>query len=240
MSADLLSKLWGYCASSQLFWLTATLLAYQVGDGLFRLTRNNPLCNPVLVAVSLLVALLLVTGVDYKTYFAGAQVIHFLLGPATVALAVPLYRQINAIRQSLLAIIVALFVGSLTAIGSAVGLGWLLGGRGAILLSMAPKSVTTPIAMGISEQIGGIPSLTAVMVILTGIFGATFGGWLLDRLHISDPMSRGMALGVAAHGIGTARAMQMHAVSGAFAGLAMGLNGVLTAIMLPVLLKLFP
>jgi predicted murein hydrolase (TIGR00659 family) len=234
-----LQQLWVYLSTTPLLWLTITLLAYQAGDWLFRRTGANPLCNPVMVSVVTLVGLLLISGTDYHTYFSGAQFVHFLLGPATVALAIPLYRQIDAIKKSLMAIVVALLAGSLTAAASAVGIAWALGGSAPLLLSLAPKSVTSPIAMGIAEQIGGLPSLTAAMVVLTGIFGATFGPWLLDRLRVSDQMARGIAMGVAAHGIGTARMIHLNPVAGAFAGLAMGLNGLATAILLPALVGLF-
>jgi putative effector of murein hydrolase len=155
-----------------------------------------------------------------------------------VALAVPLYRQLHALRRSLLAVSVALISGSLTAAGSAIGIGWLLGASQRTLLSLAPKSVTTPIAMGISEQIGGLPSLTAALVMMTGISGAVFGRWVLDLVRVRQWPARGLAIGVAAHGIGTARALQVNEVAGAFSGLAMGLNGLATALLLPLLVKL--
>ncbi len=232
-------QLWVYLQTTPLLWLTVTLIAYQIGNGLFRLSNNNPLCNPVLIAVAGLVVLLRISGTDYKTYFSGAQFVHFLLGPATVALAVPLYAQIRVVRRSLFLLAVSLVSGSALAAASGAGLAALFGGTTPLILSLAPKSVTSPIAMGIADQIGGLPSLTAVLVIVTGITGATFGPWILDRLKVSDPAARGVAMGVASHGIGTARAMQMSPVSGAFAGLAMGLNGVLTAILLPFVVSLF-
>jgi len=233
-----LQELWIYLSTTPLLWLTLTMVVFQGAEALFRRSGGNPLCNPVLLSVVTLSALLLISGTEYKTYFSGAQFLQFLLGPATVALAVPLYRQFEVIRKSLTAIVVSLLVGSLTAIGSAVGIAKLLGADPSIVLSLAPKSVTSPIAMGISEQIGGIPSLTAVMVILTGITGAAFGSWVLDRVKVKDEMARGLAWGVAAHGIGTARAMHDSTVAGAFAGLAMGLNGLATAILLPALVGL--
>ena len=159
-------RIWVYLATSPLLWLTATLVAYQAATWLWGRCRMNPLLNPVLVAVILLVGLLRLTGTDYRTYFDGAQFVHFLLGPATVALAVPLYRQIQAVRRSALAIGIALLVGSFTAAASAMAIAWLLGASHDIVLSLAPKSVTTPIAMGIAEAIGGIPSLTVAMVML--------------------------------------------------------------------------
>jgi predicted murein hydrolase (TIGR00659 family) len=233
-----ITELWIYLSTTPLMWLTLTMLVFQGAELAFRRSGGSPLCNPVLLSVSCLSALLLVSGTEYKTYFGGAQFLQFLLGPATVSLAVPLYRQFETIRKSLTAILVALFTGSLTAIGTAVGIAYALGADTPILLSLAPKSVTSPIAMGIAEQIGGIPSLAAVMVILTGITGAAFGSWVLDRVKVKDEMARGVAWGIAAHGIGTARAMHDSAVSGAFAGLAMGLNGLATAILLPALVGL--
>ncbi len=230
-----LGPLWTHLSATPLLWLTLTLVAYQGGGWLFRRSGCHPLLNPVLTAVAALVLALKASGTDYRTYFDGARFIHFLLGPATVALAIPLYREIDLIRKAFAPILVSLAAGSLTAIASAVGIARLFGGERIILLSLAPKSVTTPIAMGISEQIGGLPSLTAVSVVLTGIGGAVFGGWLLDRLRVHDESARGMAMGVASHGIGTARALQWSRSAGAFAALAMALNGLLTALLLPVL-----
>jgi predicted murein hydrolase (TIGR00659 family) len=199
----------------------------------------HPLANPVLIAVTLLVTLIVLTGTDYATYFAGAQFVHFLLGPATVALAIPLYSQFRRVRALALPVAGGLLAGSLTAALSAVAIGKLLGASTPTLLSLAPKSVTTPIAMGIAERLGGIPSLTAVLVIATGIVGAVGGRYVFDALRLRDPAIRGFAIGVASHGIGTARAFQVSEQSGAFAALAMGLNGLLTAVLLPILLPQF-
>jgi predicted murein hydrolase (TIGR00659 family) len=234
MKGDLQS-VWVYLAASPLLGLTATLLAYQGAMWLFERSGRNPLLNPVLVAVVAIAGFLMATGTEYRTYFDGAQFVHFLLGPATVALAVPLYRQFQVLRRSWPAILAALMAGSVTAAASAVGIAWLLGGSESILLSLAPKSVTIPIAMGIAERIGGLPSLTAVMVMLTGMTGAVAGAWVLDLVGVDDAKARGLALGTASHGIGTARALQMGEVAGAFSGLAMGLNGVATAVMVPLL-----
>ena len=232
-----LRAIWVYLAASPLLGLTATLVAYQAGYWLYRKSGHHPLVNPVLIAVVALVAMLKLTGTDYRIYFDGAQFVHFLLGPATVALAVPLYQQLRQLQRSLVAVLVAVTAGSVTAAASAVGIAWLLGASRETLLSLAPKSVTTPIAMGIAEQIGGLPSLTAVLVILTGMTGAMLATWTLNLLRIGDWRARGLAVGVAAHGIGTARAILVHPVAGAFAGLAMGLNGVATALLLPLLAR---
>lgn len=234
-----ITEVWVYLSASPLLFLTLTLAAFQAGSWIYERSGHKPFLNPVLTAVILVVGLLLLSGTSYETYFEGAQFVHFLLGPATVALAIPLYRQFDRVRRSALALIASLLCGSLTAIGTAVGLGWLLGASRETLLSLAPKSVTAPVAMGITEQLGGLPSLTAVLVILTGILGAVLGPPLLSLIGVKDWRARGLALGTASHGIGTARALQAGELAGAFSGLAMGLNALATAILLPILWRLF-
>lgn len=234
-----LHEIWVYLAASPLLGLTVTLVAYQAGYWLYRRSNHNPLVNPVLIAVVALVTILKLADTDYLTYFEGAQFVHFLLGPATVALAVPLFQQLRQLRKSLLAIGVSVVAGSLTAAVSAVVIAWALGASRETLLSLAPKSVTTPIAMGIAEKIGGLPSLTAVLVILTGMTGAMLATYTLNLLKIKDWRARGLAIGVASHGIGTARAILVHPLAGAFAGLAMGLNGIATSLLLPLLATWF-
>lgn len=230
-----LTEIWVYLSASPLLGLTITLLAYQAAFAIFKRSGGHPLANPVLIAMSLLVAFLMLTGTTYDTYFTGAQFVHFLLGPATVALAIPLYTHFRKVREMAMPIVIGLFAGSVTAIVSAIGVARLLGASLPTQLSLAPKSVTTPIAMGIAERIGGIPSLTAVMVIVTGIIGAVGARYLFDWLRVEDPAVRGFAMGVASHGIGTARAFQISEQTGAFSALAMGLNGALTALLLPLL-----
>lgn len=234
-----LGEVWVYLSASPLLFLTLTLAAFQAGSWLYARSGHQPLLNPVLTAVILLVALMMFSGTPYETYFEGAQFVHFLLGPATVALAIPLYRQFDRVRRSALALTASLLLGSLTAIATAVGLGWVLGASRETLVSLAPKSVTAPVAMAITEQLGGLPSLTAVLVILTGILGAVLGPFVLNLLKIRDWRARGLALGTASHGIGTARALQVNELAGAFSGLAMGLNALATAILLPILWRLF-
>lgn len=231
-------ELWVYLSTTPLLGLTVTLLAYLAGRRLYEASGRNPLLNPVLIAIVLLVALLWFAGVPYRRYFEGAQFVHFLLGPATVALAIPLYRHFAEIRRNALAIAVSIAAGSLAAIASALAVGWALGASERTLLSLAPKSVTTPVAMGISESIGGLPSLTAVLVILTGIVGAVFGTYVLNALGLKDWRARGLGMGTAAHGIGTARAFQVNELAGAFSSLAMGLNALATAILVPVVIRL--
>lgn len=231
------TDIWVYLAQTPLLWLTATLLVYYLSDTLYQRLGQWPLANPVLISVTALIVFLTITGTPYQQYFDGAQFVHFLLGPTTVALALPLWRYADRLRRMLLPISAALLIGSITSLLSVVAIGRLMGVSDVTLRSLAPKSVTTPIAMGISEQIGGLPSLTAVLVIVTGIIGAVIARDLFDRLRLNDQAARGLAIGVASHGIGTARALQLNAEAGAFAGLAMGLNGALTALLAPILAR---
>jgi predicted murein hydrolase (TIGR00659 family) len=233
------SEIWVYLSTTPLLGLTVTLLAYQAAYWIYRRLGMNPLANPVALSVAFLVALLWATGTPYQTYFDGAQFVHFLLGPATVALAVPLYANLGKLKKNLLPVLGGLLAGSVVAVVSAVGIGWLLGADRVTLMSMAPKSVTTPIAMGIADKLGGLPSLTAVLVVSTGILGAVLARGTLNLLRIHDHAVRGFAVGVAAHGIGTARAFQVSELMGAFAGLGMGLNGLLTAFLFPLLVTLW-
>lgn len=232
-----IADIWVYLSATPLLWLTITLIAYQAAYWVYARADFNPLLNPVPIAIVALVVALKATGTAYSTYFEGAQFVHFLLGPATVALAVPLYSQFDKLRRLLMPLAGALVAGSVTAILSVLAIGWALGASNTTLLSLVPKSVTAPIAMGIAEKLGGIPSLTAVLVILTGISGAVMAKYVLDALRIKDFSVRGFAVGVAAHGIGTARAFQVSEEAGAFAGLGMGLNGVLTAVLVPVVVS---
>jgi predicted murein hydrolase (TIGR00659 family) len=217
------AEIWTYLSTDPLLWLTLTLAAYGAGDTLFKVSGRKPFVNPVLIAVAFLAVLLQLTGTSYGTYFAGAQFVHFMLGPATVALAIPLYANLNHIKKAALPMIVALFAGSLAATD--------------ILLALIPKSATAPVALGVSEAIGGSPSLTAVFVITTGITGAIIATPLLNLLRITDWRARGFAVGVASHGIGTARAFQVNETAGAFSGIGMGLNALLTALIAPLIAR---
>lgn len=227
--------IWVYLSAGPLLHLTLTLAVFVAASLVYRRAGLNPLLNPVLLSVIAIVAVLYWAGTSYDTYFEGAQFVHFLLGPATVSLAIPLYRQFDRVRRSSAAILVSLLAGTITASVSAIAIAWLLGARPVSIVSLAPKSVTAPVAMGISEQLGGLPSLTAVLVILTGITGAMLGPVVLNVLRVRDWSARGMAIGTASHGIGTARALQVNELAGAFSGLAMGLNALATAILLPLL-----
>jgi predicted murein hydrolase (TIGR00659 family) len=228
--------LWVYLSGSPLLWLTATLIAYLAADAISVACDRHPLANPVLIAVVFVSAILLATGTTFPAYFAGAQFVHFLLGPATVALAVPLVRHLPQVRRALMPMLVALAVGSMTAIVSAVWLARAFGLDRAAMLALAPKSATAAIAMGIAEKIGGDPALTAVLTILTGITGAIIVTPLMNALRLRNYAARGFAAGLASHGIGTARAFQVDPLAGTFAGIALGLNGLLTALLVPLLL----
>lgn len=233
-----LFETWVYLAEQPLLWLTLTVGAYALAHWLFMASHGFALLNPVLIAVLIIVATLLATGTNYATYFEGAQFVHFLLGPATVLLAIPLHAQAKRLRRQWLPLSIALVIGSASAIVSALVIGRLLGLDAEVVASLLPKSATTPVAMGVAEQVGGEPSLTAVFVILTGITGAVAGVPMLKALGERDPDIKGFATGVAAHGIATARAFQHSERAGAYAGLGMGLNAVLTALLVPLLVWL--
>src|SRR5450631_427330 len=202
-------EIWVYLSGSPLLALILTLGAYQCGVLVYERADRHPMANPVAIAVIIVATTITGINMPYAKYFEGAQFVHFLLGSATVALAVPLYANLDSLRKNLLPIAGALVTGSVVAVVSAVGIGWMLGASRQTLLSMAPKSVTTPIAMGIAEKIGGLPSLTAVLVVITGIVGAVLARGTLNLLRIEDHAVRGFAVGVAAHGIGPARAFQV-------------------------------
>jgi predicted murein hydrolase (TIGR00659 family) len=230
-------SLWVYLSQTPLLWLTVTLVAYVIADRISAATGRHPLGNPVLIAVTMIAALLELTGTEYPTYFGGAQFVHFLLGPATVSLALPLYRNRRIVLRSLGPMALALIAGSLTAVVSAVLIAQAFGVPRQVIVSLAPKSVTAPVAMAITESFGGDPALTAVLVMFTGIIGAIVVTPLMNRLRITDWRARGFALGMASHGIGTARAFQVNSLAGTFSGIAMGLNALVTALLLPFVLK---
>jgi len=237
---DELGAFWVFLSDSPLLGLTITLLAFLAATWFWERTGRHALAHPVLPAILLLMGFLWVTGIEYQTYFDGAQYIHFLLGPATVALAIPLYDHLARIRELLVPLLVAGTVGATTAALSAVGVALALGASRETLLSLAPKSVTSPIAMGIAEKIGGLPSLTAGLVLITGTMGCITAPLVFRVLRLRDESVQGFALGVAAHGFGTAQAFGISALAGAFAGLGLGLAGILTALILPLLPLLLP
>jgi putative effector of murein hydrolase len=236
-------QLWVYLSSTPLFGLTATLVVYVAAQAAYARLGQAPWANPVLWSVLALAAGLIATGTAYPTYFSGAQFIHFLLGPAVVALAWPLWLRRSALRAHWLRFVLAALSGGTVAAASAVALAWALGLPHEVLLSLAPKSVTAPVAMGLAEKMGGIPALAAVFAVVTGMVGALSGKTLFALLGIGSDatgwMARGFALGTAAHGIGAARALQVNADAGAWAALALGLQVVLASLLMPLVAHLF-
>ena len=230
-------QLWVYLASTPLFGLTATLVTYVAAQAGYDRVGRAPWANPVLWSVVIIGCVLVATATPYQTYFAGAQFVHVLLGPAVVALGWPLWLRRAELRRRGLALALAAAAGGSAAAGSAVAMGWAFGLPADVLRSMAPKSVTAPVAMGIAERIGGVPALAAVFAVLTGMVGALSAKYLFDLLRIDSWAVRGFAIGTAAHGIGAARALQVHADAGAYAGIALGLQVVLAAMLMPLVFR---
>lgn len=226
-------------AVSELALLILTVLTYLAARWLYQRSNCQPFLIPVLTAVGFIVAVLLATGVSYADYARSTQILQFLIGPATVALAIPLYTQLHQLRRLWFPLMVALIAGGITAIASAITIAWALGGSLDTLLSLAPKSSTMPIAVPASTAIGGIAPLAAIAVALTGISAVIMARPLFRLVGVTDPMVRGFAIGLTAHAIGTARAVQVDQAAGASAALAMGLNGLLTAAVIPFLPWLF-
>ncbi|HQT85235.1 MAG: hypothetical protein B7Z58_08540 [Acidiphilium sp. 37-64-53] len=232
-----LYHVWVYLQSGPQLGLVATLLVWQAAAWLDRRTGHAAWSNPIMISIAVLAVLLLATGTSYRAYFRGGQYVQFLLGPATVALAVPMYANFATMRRNLVPILVAVTAGSITASVSAMLLAHGLGAPRDVVISMAPKSVTTPIAMGISQDLGGIPSLTAIFVLLTGVFGGLVCIPVFRLLRIVDRRAQGLAGGTGAHGLATARLLLVSETAGAFGGLAIGLNGLITAILVPFLVR---
>jgi putative effector of murein hydrolase len=229
----------GALAPLPALWIAVTLAAYAIGQRVQRRCGGVPYASPVLIAILIVAALLLLTGTPYATYFNGAQIIHFLLGPATVALGVPLARNLHHVRRSLHGTAAALLAGSATSIISGMAIVWLLGGSRSVALSMAPKAVTTPIAMAVAQDIGGVPALTAAFAILGGIIAAIAGERLLTRLRVADWRSHGLAAGVAGSGIAAAQVARHGELAAAFAALGIGFNGLITALLAPIVVLLW-
>lgn len=236
--ASRLYEVWVYLQAEPLFWLTLTIGSYLIADAVYKASNLFPLLNPVAISVGIVSASLIMFDVEYERYFNGAKFIHFLLGPATVALAIPIYLNWRIVLAERLAILTTVSLGAVFAVVITFVLATMLDLDQATVRSLLPRSVTAPIAMGISELIGGIPSLTAIITIVTGIVGAAIGTFVLDLLRIRDMAARGFAFGLASHGIGTARAMSRNRTAGVFAAVAMGLSGIVTALIVPLLFRL--
>jgi len=231
-------EIWVYLSGSPLLALTLTLAAWQAGQWLYLRSGRNPLVNPVALAVLIVAGAILAIDMPYATYFEGAQFVHFLLGTATVSLAVPIHRGLDAARGRLLPMLAAVVGGGVVSIGSALAVAHLLALPESLRQGLWAKSVTAPIAMGVAERIGAAPTLTAVYAVLTGVLGAALGRFVLDAVGSRHWWQRGAAIGIAAHGIGTSRAFTVHPEAGAWASLAMGLHGVLGALLIPLVFGL--
>ena len=232
-------EIWVYLSGSPLFALFITLAAYQIGLTIYNSSKQNPIANPVAIAILIVASTIQWIEMPYSTYFEGAQFIHFLLGSATVSLAIPIYKGLSSIKGRSIPLAFSLATGGLMSIMSAVGIATLLGADSSISGAMYPKSVTAPIAMGIAERIGVSPTLTAIFAVSTGITGAILAPFVLNLLGIKAWWQRGFAIGIGAHGIGTSRAFSIHPEAGTYASLAMGLNGVISAVAIPVIYHLF-
>ena len=230
-------EIWVYLSGSPLLALVLTLSAYQAGVMIYERADRNPLANPVAIAVAIVATAITLIDMPYAKYFEGAQFVHFLLGTATVALAVPIYKGLAALRGRILPLLAALLAGGITSIVSAVGIAKLFGADAAIIGGFYAKSVTAPIAMGVAQSIHVSPTLTAVFAVTTGILGAILVRFVLDAVGSKAWWQRGFALGVAAHGIGTSRAFSVHPEAGTYASLGMGLHGVLGAVLIPLAVR---
>lgn len=231
-----IQEIWVYLSGSPLLALILTLAAYQCGVLVYERFDRNALANPVAIAVFLVAIAITLIGMPYARYFEGAQFVHFLLGTATVALAVPIHRGLHEMKGRIGPLLVALLAGGVTSIVTAVGIARLLGADDVIVGGFYAKSVTAPIAMGVAERIHVSPTLTAVFAVSTGILGAVLARFVLDAVGSRTWWQRGFAIGVAAHGIGTSRAFSVHPEAGTYASLAMGLHGILGAVLLPLVL----
>ena len=221
--------------SNPLFGVFLTLLAFKFGQWCYKKSNHNPFLQPMIVGLFSVFLALLAFGLSFDQYFATAQPLHLMLGPVTVALAVPLYENVQRIRAMLAPVLITVLLASTITVSITVGIAWLMGAGKTTLLSLLTKSITTPIAMAISTEIGGIPSLAAVFVIYTGIIGVIVGPSLLNKLKVTDKRIRGITMGISAHAIGTARAIEEDRETGAFSALAMGMTGFITAFILPLI-----
>ncbi|NPU92046.1 MAG: LrgB family protein [Gammaproteobacteria bacterium] len=222
-----------------LFGLLLTLLTFYCGQRLYIASGRNAWLQPVVASMVLVILVLVLADIPYERYYRSAEMLHLLLGPATVALAVPLFLHARRIRALLLPILLTLITGSVLTVGIAVGVLWLMGGSESSLLTITTKSITTPIAMVVSEKLGGIAPLAAVIVMVTGALGAVVGIPIMEKLGFRDKAVQGVTLGLTAHAIGTTRALEEDEECGAFAAFAMGTTGVLTALLLPIIVSLW-
>lgn len=220
--------------NSEIFILTLVTGVYLLALWLYRKTRLA-LLHPLLVSIPVLAVATRILGISYESFERGSRIITFLLGPTVVVLGYLLYEQIAQLKENAVSIITSVFVGCVTGILSVIYIARYFGADQVLIASLEPKSVTTPIAMSIAEKSGGIPSIAAVVVIVVGIFGGVVGPFILEKLGVTSRIAKGLALGSAAHGLGTARAMELGTIEGAISGLAIGVMGIMTAVLVPVI-----
>ena len=227
-----LAATWEWLSTSPLLALTLTVGVYWAADKLWERSGRHPLLTPLLITVTVISIVLVVAGIDYSAYADGASILTILLGPATVALALPLHRQASHVKEAAPMVLGAVLVGAFFSVLSGYWVTVLLGGSAELAASMAPKSSTTPIAMALAEQVGGLAPLAVLFVMVAGLSGAEIGPKVLDLVGVRDPRARGLAMGVASHGVGTSRAFQEGQTQGAFSGLAMGLTGLAVSVII--------
>jgi predicted murein hydrolase (TIGR00659 family) len=224
--------------SNEVFLLMFVMGTFLLGVFIYKKTKIT-LLQPLLISMLIIIPFLKITGIDYPTFYQQTRILNFMLGPSVVALGYVLYEQIEQIHGNVISILTAVFVGSLVGIFSVVLIGRIMGADHILIASLAPKSVTTPIAISLSEKSGGVPALTAAFVVICGIFGGLVGPIILRSIGIKSKIAKGLAMGSSAHALGTARAMEMGAVEGAISGLAIGIMGIMTALLIPFAERLF-
>jgi len=224
--------------STEVFLLALVLGAFYLGIIIYQKTKIT-LLQPLLTAMVIIIPFLLITDIDYQTFYQNTRILNFMLGPSVVALGYVLYEQIGHIKGNVVSILTAVFTGSVVGIASVVLIAKVLGADKMLMASLAPKSVTTPIAISLAEQTGGVPALAAAFVVICGIFGGLVGPIVLRRIGIKSKIAKGLAMGSASHALGTARAMEMGALEGAISGLAIGIMGIMTALLIPFAENLF-
>ena len=224
--------------STEVFLLALVLGAFYLGIIIYQKTKIT-LLQPLLTAMVIIIPFLLITDIDYQIFYQNTRILNFMLGPSVVALGYVLYEQIGHIKGNVVSILTAVFTGSVVGIASVVLIAKVLGADKMLMASLAPKSVTTPIAISLAEQTGGVPALAAAFVVICGIFGGLVGPIVLRRIGIKSKIAKGLAMGSASHALGTARAMEMGALEGAISGLAIGIMGIMTALLIPFAENLF-
>lgn len=231
-----LEALYAYVSSTPLVWIIVTISAYKIGILVYEKSGKNALLQPIVVAYMIMLPILLLADIPYQRYFESVSVIHFILGPATVALALPLYKNLKLIHAYFVPIVATLILGGAFTILSALGILWLFDASTTTMLSMTTKSVTAPITIITAQDIGAVPSLAMGFVVITGLLGALFGSFIFKMLRIKHDAAKGFALGLISHAIGIARSVEISEKAAAFAALAMGLVGVLIAVLLPIII----